>query len=118
MVTLYERFDVSSDVVVELVLPWELQLSVRAGFASMPGLIARARIVKPMLDNLYPYAYPVCVCVCEGEWEGPIVTHFDAVLPSVVQEDYDHVRSCSHRGSGCLCCVWIVCRDPLTALWY
>ena len=65
VIQLYQRFPVNEDVVVEVELPEDLQTVVRPGFVMLPGLVNRARLAKPMLDNLYPYAYP---------------------------DDYDHVR--------------------------
>jgi hypothetical protein len=62
VITLYERFPVDQDVVVTVELPAGQQASVRRGLVMLPGLIARARLAKPMLDNLYPYAYPVSGC--------------------------------------------------------
>ena len=67
VIQLYQRFPVNADVVVSIELPADLQTVVRPGFAGLPGLVNRARLAKPMLDNLYPYAYPVCflsTCVC------------------------------------------------------
>ena len=75
VVSLYQRFDVAADVVVELALPTGQQTELRPLLASVPGLIGRAKVVKAQLDGYYPSLFPVretcrrgvrvCTCVCD-----------------------------------------------------
>ncbi len=59
VINLFERFTVTADVVVQLVMTPGKQASLRPKMVSARGLIARARLLKPKLDNMYPRAYPV-----------------------------------------------------------
>jgi hypothetical protein len=59
VVNLFARFPVTQDVVVVAHLPHGQQAALRPKMASARGIIARARLLKPALDNWYPRTYPV-----------------------------------------------------------
>ncbi len=56
---LFDRYDVNSDVAVQVRLPEGQQAKVRPMLNTMKGLISRAKQLKPMLDRYYPDIYPV-----------------------------------------------------------
>jgi hypothetical protein len=59
VIQLFQRFDVTADVVVRVDLTPGQQETLRPLMSGARGIIARARMLKPILDNQYPYAYPV-----------------------------------------------------------
>jgi hypothetical protein len=61
VINLFHRFAVSGDVTVQLSFVEGLQKELRPKMSWVRGMVARARMLKPLLDNWYPRVYPVRV---------------------------------------------------------
>jgi hypothetical protein len=82
VINLFRRFDVTRDVVVVANLPQGQQQWLRPKMSGVRGVIARARMLKPTLDNWYPRAYPVRQAFYAPQpARPPVLTRFNCLGP-------------------------------------